>query len=543
MAGIFATTRPDLWEDRTGEVAAALGAFAPDEHQVWVDRRGPILFVYAHFGKTDPSSASTGAPGADGSFAVSERGLVTDAVEAWGTQTSPSGRRSSVLVGWDARRRGLVAVRDGFGTKPLYHLQHPTGGVTVCTTLAPLTSLGAMAVDPIGLAHYLVFGHSGSQLTLWDRVRKVAPGTLWEWRVGEGLGWSAGSRRLAMDRVTADGTSRRPDLGGALERSVGAQLQGDDVGILTSGGMGSTLVAAVAASSVPRVRTFTLSLEGLGDGGDAGICEANSRLLGTVHRTVRARPPALAEAATAAVAFSGEPLGQPRALPVAVLASALAGDVRIVLTGGGAASVAGSGPSAGGARVLGEGRRRHDPSLRGGDVHALPGPDEWPLSDVVSLARSEWAAARADQPQLEPGHAFDLAMLPPCVTEPTTAVTRGNGVEARLPWLHPAVAEAVGARSAGVARRVLDEELGRRVAGVTRSTKGRSGERLAATVAEDLRDHTRFELESRDSVLWRELGRDVVGRVRARCQSSPITSFRVATLGVWDATFWSKWRS
>jgi asparagine synthase (glutamine-hydrolysing) len=88
------------------------------------------------------------------------------------------------LAWWDPTTKTLSAARDPWGIKPLYLLDHASGGVTVSSEIGPLLLLEeARQVDPIGLAQYVAFGHTGQTLTCYEHIRKIPPGAIFQWRI------------------------------------------------------------------------------------------------------------------------------------------------------------------------------------------------------------------------------------------------------------------------------------------------------------------------------------------------------------------------
>jgi asparagine synthase (glutamine-hydrolysing) len=164
---------------------------------------------------------------------------------------------------WDRERRRLVLARDRFGIKPLYYQLHD-GRLWFASELGALLRIPGFTndVDREALHAYLAFNSIPAPLTIFRGVRKLAPGHLLVCD-GQGVEVSrfarpapAGHDELRQEpaEVLAEELRRR------LRESVKAHLLADvPVGVLLSGGVDSSVLAALAAEvSSERVSTFSI---------------------------------------------------------------------------------------------------------------------------------------------------------------------------------------------------------------------------------------------------------------------------------------------
>src|SRR5918911_298847 len=235
---------------------------------------------------------------------------------------------------WDGRGAGrLVLVRDRFGIKPLLY-RH------VAAELAFASELRALPrgeIDLEALEAFLAFNSIPAPLSIFRECRKLPPGHVLAWEDGE-----ISLRRLARpapvpaDEVRGeDDAELAEELRARLRDSVRAHLVSDvSVGVLLSGGIDSSLLAALAAeeSSEP-LRTFSIgfaerSFDELG----------NARLVveryATRHRELVLRPDAALLLPALADAFD-EPFADSSALPTYLVSRLAAEDVKVALSGEG----------------------------------------------------------------------------------------------------------------------------------------------------------------------------------------------------------------
>jgi asparagine synthase (glutamine-hydrolysing) len=182
------------------------------------------------------------------------------------------------LAVWDDRERRLLLVRDGFGIKPLYYAEHQ-GTLRFASQLKALRVASAVpdALDAGALAGFLMWGSVPEPRTLLRAVRSVPAGHLVEVRDGRVLA----PRRWLEPRLEGD---PHADGAAAVAASVKAHLVADvEVGVFLSGGLDSSLIAALAQREMLRPLTaVTVRFEEFRGGSrDEGpLAAATARALG-----------------------------------------------------------------------------------------------------------------------------------------------------------------------------------------------------------------------------------------------------------------------
>ena len=169
------------------------------------------------------------------------------------------------LALWDPRTATLHLARDATGMKPLY-LHATDQGVAFASELKAFNHLpGFVAqIDPAGLQQYLEFGYVFAERgTMLQGVQKLPPGHRLALRGGKIVDrqcWfvppapDAGDLRGEADRVA--------ELSSTLDQVVSEHLIADvPVGMLLSGGLDSSVLAALAARRGP----LTTLCMGFGD--------------------------------------------------------------------------------------------------------------------------------------------------------------------------------------------------------------------------------------------------------------------------------------
>ena len=232
---------------------------------------------------------------------------------------------------WDAQRGRLVLARDRFGIKPLYY-RAAGGGLEFASELRALPR-GEIDLD--ALEAFLAFNSIPAPLTIFRECRKLPAGHL--------LVWDGGEPRLErFARPAPSGELRDEEeaelveeLRARLRDSVRAHLVSDvPVGVLLSGGVDSSILAALAAEELSEpLRTFSIGFE------ERSFNELRDvRLVveryGTRHRELVLRPDAALLLPALADAFD-EPFADSSALPTYLVSQLAAEDVKVALSGEG----------------------------------------------------------------------------------------------------------------------------------------------------------------------------------------------------------------
>ena len=244
---------------------------------------------------------------------------------------------------WDVRERTLLLARDRFGKKPLYYA--PLGGPGAPEGIVFGSELRALlahprvrrerAIDPAAVAQYLTHEAVPAPRSILANVRKLGAGEYATWSERDGL-------RIARWYAPHFGTQLRGDpkelvaeLTRRVSRAVSRRLVADvPVGVFLSGGLDSSFVAACAASTHPRVKTFAIGFE------DPSFDESEhaalvARHLGTDHHTEVLSPSALVDFVAPTLDQMDEPHADSSILPTTLLARLARRHVTVALGGDG----------------------------------------------------------------------------------------------------------------------------------------------------------------------------------------------------------------
>lgn len=220
------------------------------------------------------------------------------------------------FVLWDTARKRLFAARDRVGIKPLY-IAEQANVLWLSSELKAIVRAARFApnIDPRAVYQFLLYSHAVDQRnTVVSQVQRVLPG---EYLLADKRGITLRSYwtpRFSGDAGVKDHTDE--EILNTFESAVGLHLRSDvPVGILLSGGVDSSAIAAVAASSGGNYTALCAGYEGEHDVDERGQAHATAKFLNMAYTDVVIDPAGYAADFDELLKYSDEPVGDPAAMP------------------------------------------------------------------------------------------------------------------------------------------------------------------------------------------------------------------------------------
>jgi len=242
---------------------------------------------------------------------------------------------------WDAERRRLFCARDRLGIKPFYYYwdrQLFAFGSEIKALLEHPEISPALAEDL--LPEVLAYGYTSGDATLFRNIHKLLPGqrlaldfTDEDPELTKERYWDVprGSATRDLDPRPWRSATRRH-----LKQSVEMHLMSDvPLGVLLSGGVDSSAIAALAQRALPRpVQTFAVGYS------EARFSELSyarraARAIGTEHREVIIGINDFFGALPRLIWHEDEPIAWPSSVSLYFVSKLAARHVKVVLTGEG----------------------------------------------------------------------------------------------------------------------------------------------------------------------------------------------------------------
>ncbi len=255
------------------------------------------------------------------------------------------------LALWDPRKSRLLLARDRAGERPLfYRVDGPI--IHFATELSAMASVPAATLkpNPRGLAGYLRFGSFTAPDTPFMEIQKVCPAErisfdpmgidrkrYWRWPIVQGA--KSEPSLETFDQIFRTAVSRQSNVD-------------VDFGFFLSGGIDSSLVAAVASAVAPKRPRYAYTIRFDETSYDEGSpAERVARDLNLESVSVWIKPQDFPEGIAQLVRMVGEPLADPAWVPTAMIARRASQDVKMALVGEGADELFGGYPTYLGALV------------------------------------------------------------------------------------------------------------------------------------------------------------------------------------------------
>ncbi len=240
---------------------------------------------------------------------------------------------------WDSRRRTLWLARDRIGIKPLFY-SFCDGALVFGSELKALLAYPRLErrLDRSALNDYLSYEYVPTPRTLFQNVHKLPPGHVLRWS-----GAAAPPERYwDVDLARSERAEPMPmavaaeRLTDCLRDAVRMELVSDvPVGILLSGGVDSSTIAAVAAEVSPRrLSSFTVCFEDRSFD-ESAPARSVARHYGLDHHELMLTPELALDTCRAVPEFLDEPLGDSSLIPTYLLSRLAGGHVKVALGGDG----------------------------------------------------------------------------------------------------------------------------------------------------------------------------------------------------------------
>ncbi|GFK95974.1 Asparagine synthetase [glutamine-hydrolyzing] 1 [Fundidesulfovibrio magnetotacticus] len=237
---------------------------------------------------------------------------------------------------WDRRERTLFCARDRFGKKPFFYtLQN--GLFAFASESSALRRVPGLRLDveAATLARFLAYEYVPSPESIYRQVKKLPPShwlELREGRVTLGRYWSLPAPEPAR--------ASEAELGRELERlmaqAVKRRMISDvPLGVFLSGGIDSSLVAALMAGQAPRIKTFSIGFrEASYD--ESAYARSVARMWDTEHHEHILSAEDCAGLLPEIVTRFDEPMADPSIAPTYLLSKVTRQEVTVALGGDGA---------------------------------------------------------------------------------------------------------------------------------------------------------------------------------------------------------------
>ena len=166
---------------------------------------------------------------------------------------------------WDDLEQRLILARDRFGIKPLYYFQYQDK-LIFASELRALLASGEMPLDLDlnAVNQYLAFNYTPTPRSIISNIKKLEPGTMLIFdakgittKSYSSLSFQQSESRPPLDPREVE-TQFLERFSGAVRRELASDVP---IGVLLSGGLDSSTIAAIASRERPGISTFSVKFE------------------------------------------------------------------------------------------------------------------------------------------------------------------------------------------------------------------------------------------------------------------------------------------
>ncbi len=266
--------------------------------------------------------------------------VIVHGIEQFGIGFIPKLNGMFAFALWNEQDGSLILARDRSGIKPLYYSCLPNNGIVFASELTALLEhpLVSKEIDIHAIISYFFLDYFHPPRTVLRKVSKLIPGTYLRWKDGvvsgpisfcKQIDGGTGTLLESDDKITAQLFEK---LSLAVERQLIADVP---VGIFLSGGIDSSVVAALAQRSSKKVLyTFSISFEEK-DYDESPYARTVASHLKTHHTEQCLTETNLLDNLDVALDSLDEPLADASLLPTFMLSRLAATSVKVVLGGDG----------------------------------------------------------------------------------------------------------------------------------------------------------------------------------------------------------------
>lgn len=265
----------------------------------------------------------------------SDTEVILQGYQSWGDTLPQRLRGMFAIAVWDGKAGRLLLARDRAGEKPLFYQNTVDHFLFGSTTEALKPAQAGRTIDPVGVGAYLAHGFIPASHTVWEGVQVMPPAHFLVIEPGSAPRieryWDfprqAPARRSLVDCERA--------AEAVIDDCVARCLDADvPVGVFLSGGVDSSLVAALAARHRPNLPAFSLGFAEAAHN-ELPYARKVAAHLGLAHHTVEVTVDDVIEALPHLVRQYGQPFGDSSAVPSYCLARLARGHVTVCLGGDG----------------------------------------------------------------------------------------------------------------------------------------------------------------------------------------------------------------
>lgn len=235
------------------------------------------------------------------------------------------------FVIYDENTNTVFGARDHFGIKPLYYTENDEYIAFSSEYKALVPILKEKNIDDKGLQNYLSFQYVPRYNTMMEGIKKVPNGTYFTIEDNQ-----IKFEKYFEARFTNEKEVTKEDVYNILNDSVQHHMISNvEVGTFLSGGIDSTIIAALASKINPKIKSFSVGFEVDGYN-ELNVAKKTADALGIENIQIRVTQDDYIKALPQVIYSLDDPLADPSCVGIYFLSKEARKHVTVVLSGEGA---------------------------------------------------------------------------------------------------------------------------------------------------------------------------------------------------------------
>ncbi|WP_069660287.1 asparagine synthase (glutamine-hydrolyzing) [Arcticibacter eurypsychrophilus] len=241
------------------------------------------------------------------------------------------------FVIYDIRKNKLFGARDRLGKKPFYYC-HTGYSFEFASQSSQLKIERNFTLDQQAVNEYFFWGYIPEPRSIWQEVNQLSAGTRFTYQLSSGSlniekYWDLDYNRT--NKFTGGYMEAKRTLKELLQDAVAIRMHADvPLGVFLSGGIDSSLIAALASRKVNHVKTFSIKFNEKGFD-ESSYARLVASYLRTEHQTIECNYNEGIDLINDFSKYYDEPFADSSAIPTMLLSKYTRKKVTVALSGDG----------------------------------------------------------------------------------------------------------------------------------------------------------------------------------------------------------------
>lgn len=239
------------------------------------------------------------------------------------------------FVIYDTLKNELFGARDRFGKKPFYYA-HEHGTFEFASQPSQISIDRDLSVDEDAISQYLIWGYVPEPQSIWQNVRQLPAANYFTYNLKSDklklteywtldYGWK--------NKFSGTYEEAKEALALIIADAVKIRMNADvPLGVFLSGGIDSSLVAALATKEIDHVKTFSIKFNEKGFD-ESAYANQVAKHLGTDHHTIECNYDDGIQLIENFNRYYDEPFADSSAIPTMLLSKSTRAHVTVALSG------------------------------------------------------------------------------------------------------------------------------------------------------------------------------------------------------------------